>query len=660
MQFNPNDRHILVITGEHDKSLEYAKKITSELDLVEVLDQKKASGFLGQELDAVIFSMHEQFDANAFGAITGTIRGGGYLVLLHPIKLSVSSLFITRFNQILENTPQVHFLERNLEEELQLPNPPRNNFAQVFATPDQENAVAAIIKVVTGHRRRPLVITSDRGRGKSAALGIAAAELAKRGIKNIIICAPSKKTAAMVFKHAELGFVVSNFHISNKDEYESNLRFFSPDELQLKKPEADLVLIDEAAAIPMPLLISFLKQYSRIVFASTQHGYEGCGRGFAINFLKVLDNKAPEWKNCELKVPIRWNENDTLEQFTFDALLLNAEAVDKSVIINISLNDCHFSQINKQKLLSPINNRNSRLKQLFGLLISAHYQTKPSDLMQLLDDDSVSIYCLEANDAIVAVAIIMAEGNIDPELSTDIFASKRRLQGHLVAQALSSNIGIESAIELSGERISRIAVHPNLQYQGLGTYLLQKLIEKSSADYLSTSYGATEPLLNFWQNSGFLPVHLGIKRDASSGAHSVTMLYPKNANGQKLTIQAQFNFSRSFPQLLSDTLNELESEIAFILLSSRTTKAIDVEDSKILHAFAYESRGYENTHYLIWELVLSKLANNQNLNDQERKILILKVLQKQSWDSLKHRMGSNISGKKDALVLIRKAVAKLL
>ena len=655
MQFNPNDRHILVITGEHDKSLEYAKKITSELDSVEVLDQKKASGFLGQELDAVIFSMHEQFDANAFGAITGTIRGGGYLVLLRPIKLSASSLFLTRFNQILENAPQVHFLERNFEEELQLPDPPRNNFAQVFATPDQENAVAAIIKVVTGHRRRPLVITSDRGRGKSAALGIAAAELAKRGIKNIIICAPSKKTAAMVFKHAELSFV-----ISNKDEHESNLSFFSPDELQQQKPKADLVLIDEAAAIPMPLLTGFLKQYSRIVFASTQHGYEGCGRGFAINFRKVLDSEAPEWKNCELKTPIRWNKDDTLEQFTFDALLLNAEAIDESVVKNISVSDCDLSQINKQKLLSPINNGNSRLKQLFGLLISAHYQTKPSDFMQLLDDDSVSIYCLEANDAIVAVAIIMAEGNIDPELSTDIFAGKRRLQGHLVAQALSSNIGIESAIELSGERISRIAVHPNLQDQGLGTYLLQQLIKKSSADYLSTSYGATEPLLNFWQNSGFLPVHLGIKRDASSGAHSVIMLYPKNANGQKLTIQAQFNFSRSFPQLLSDTLNELESEIAFILLSSRTTKAIDVEDKKILHTFAYESRGYENAHYLIWELVLSKLANNQSLNDQERKILILKVLQKQSWDSLKHRMGSNISGKKDALVLIRIAVAKLL
>ena len=650
MQFNSNDRYILVITGEHDESLTYAKEITSHLDSVEIADLKKAQGFLGQELDAIIFDMHESFNPNAFGAITGTIRGGGFLILLRPPKLLATSLFLKRFNQILERTPQVHFLQTSNKKELLLPDPPRNNFAQVFATPDQENAVAAIIKVVAGHRRRPLVITSDRGRGKSAALGIAAAKLAKQGIKNIIICAPSKKTAAMVFKHAVLNYEGTD------DDSESSLTFYSPDELQQQKPIADLVLIDEAAAIPMPLLTSFLKHYSRIVFASTQHGYEGCGRGFAISFHKVLDREAPHGKSSELKTPIRWQENDTLEQFTFDALLLNAEATDESLVDNIKLNDCHFYQIEKQELL--INN--DKLKQLFGLLVSAHYQTKPSDLMQLLDDDSVNVFCLEANEAIVAVALLITEGNIKPELSADIFAGKRRLQGHLVAQALSSNIGIESAPHLSGERISRIAVHPSLQSKGLGSYLIQQLIDRSSADYLSTCYGATEFLLNFWQKAGFAAVHLGIKRDASSGSHSVTMLYPKNKTGIELTEQAQAVFARSFPQLLSDSLSELESEIVFPLLPKLSNKNISDEGQKTLHSFAHESRGYENSLYLIWELVFSKLAHNQKTSDQEKKILIMKVLQKQPWKILLKKMESEISGKKEALALIRQAVAKLL
>ena len=68
------------------------------------------------------------------------------------------------------------------------------------------------------------------------------------------------------------------------------------------------------------------------------------------------------------------------------------------------------------------------------------------------------------------------------------------MQGHLTAQALSSNMGIGSAPQLSGERISRIAVHPHLQGKGFGSALIQKVIGTSKADYLSTCFGATESL----------------------------------------------------------------------------------------------------------------------------------------------------------------------
>ncbi len=640
MHFRSDNRHILVITGEQDQSLHYAKHISRELDSVEIIDQKKALSFLGQEIDAVIYNMHNAFDPNAFGAVSGTIRGGGYLILLRPNKIPESSLFLTRFNQILENSSQINFLNINDSQELLLKTPPRKTYADTFATQDQENAVAAIIKVVTGHRRRPLVITSDRGRGKSAALGIAAAKLSEQGIKNIIICAPSKQTAEVVFKHA------------NK---ESCLTFYSPDELQRQKPKADLVLVDEAAAIPIPLLTSFLDQYSRIVFASTQHGYEGSGRGFSINFPKILELKTPQWKSCELKTPIRWQENDSLEAFTFDALLLNAEALEDSLIKNTKIDDCLFKQINKQDLL----NNNLKLKQLFGLLVSAHYQTKPSDLLQLLDDESMQIFCLEANHAIVAVALVITEGKIDPDLSADIFAGKRRLQGHLIAQSLSSNIGIEAAIELSGERISRITVHPQLQTKGFGTHLINKVFENSNADYLSTCYGATEPLVYFWKEIDFKTVHLGIKRDASSGSHSVTMIKAKTHAGIELSEQAQLIFNHSFPQLLSDSFKNLEPSIVFSLLTN-VNNVFNPDDLKRLSAFAHESRGYENSLYLLCELVLSKLTDNQHLSENEKHILIYKVLQKHSWETVKLKMGKQVSGKKEALILLRSAVSKLL
>lgn len=646
MQFSPNDRHILVLTGKQTDSLRYAKEITSELDSVNIVDPKKAQGSLGQEFDAVIFDMDEQFDPNAFGAVSGTIRGGGFLILLRSLSFNKESLFLTRFNQILENTPQVTFLETNTKKQLLLPQPEIRNFPEIYASNDQAEVVSAIIKVVKGHRRRPLVITSDRGRGKSAALGIAAAELAKNDVKNIIICAFSKKTVSMVFKHTELGLT---------DQEKSNLTFYSPDELNQQKPKADLVLIDEAAALPVPLLTSLLKHYSRIVFASTQHGYEGHGRGFAINFRKVLDQESPEWRNINLKTPIRWNENDSLEQFTNDALLLNTNLTNPPSIEKITNDECIFRKIPKYELIE----NNDTLKQFFGLLVNAHYQTKPSDLMQLLDDENITICCLEIDHLIVAVSLIISEGNIEPELLPDIFSGKRRLKGHLVAQSLSSNVGIEYAPKLSGERISRIAVHPLLQGQGLGSTLIQNLIDKSKADYLSTSFGATDLLINFWQRARFSAIHLGLKRDASSGEHSVMMLYPKNDKGMLLEKKATNMFSNSFPHLLSDPLRSIESEIVLPLLPKSKKLNIDEEEQKALYSFAYEYRGYENSLYLIWELTYKKLGNSQ-LNKQEKNMLVIKVLQKRSWEELIQQMRDDFSGKKQALSLMRRVIRKLL
>ncbi len=654
MQFSPNDRHILVITGEVSECLSFAKKIADDLDTIEIDDPKKANRYLGQEFDAVIFHSHskldEKFDPNAFGAVIGTIRGGGYLLLIKPENYPSDSLFLQRFGHLLDTNSSVWFIRPKDSDSILLPEPPKKTFANVYATADQENTVAAILKVVTGHRRRPLVITSDRGRGKSAALGIAAAELIKNGAKKIIICAPSKQIATMVFKHAEL-------NLEADKSLHNNIAFYSPDELQRLKPEADLVLIDEAAAIPLSLLTVFLKHYSRIVFASTQHGYEGSGRGFAINFRKVLDTETPEWKSCEMHTPIRWQVNDSLEKFTYEALLLNAEPAESSVVEKSRIDECSFSEINKYELLKD----EAELGQLFGLLVGAHYQTKPSDLMRLFDDQDISIFSLQAKQSIIAVALVVREGEIDSTLSTEIFEGKRRLQGHLVAQSLAANVGVEFACELSGDRIIRIAVHPSLQGRGFGAHLLTQLKDKSCADYISTSYGVTEPLLRFWQESGFVAVYLGMKRDASSGTHSVIMLHARTKSGQNIQQQAQHNFAKSFLHLLSDPLRNLEPDIALALLPAQaTTPTFSAEETRMLEAFATALRGYENNLYLIWKLVSKKLPDNELIDQEEKRILMIKVLQKHSWKTAIEIMGAKIKGKKEALLLLRNAVAKLL
>ncbi len=655
--FNPGDRHLLVLSGELTECLVTARKLVANLEVIELDDPKKANTLLGQEFDAVIFHSHNFFDSNAFGAIAGTIRCGGYLLLLKPDNYPESSLFLKRFDRLLDESNSVVFINADNTDLSALPKPPNkaNTYQDIYANEEQKKAAEAVIHVVQGHRRRPLVLTSDRGRGKSTALGIAATRLIKQGCEKIIVCAPSKKIAEMVFQHAA--------RLNPEAVNNGSICFFSPDDLQRQKPKADLILVDEAAAIPVSILTELLIHYSRIVFASTQHGYEGSGRGFSINFKQVLDKQTPDWNNCHLITPIRWNENDSLEQLTFDALLLDAEPCDLPINFsqNVNLENYRFSSIDKTELMADDN----KLKAFFGLLVGAHYQTKPSDLMHLLDDDETVLYSLEHKNLIIAVALLIQEGKIDKTLSSDIFTGKRRIKGHLVAQSLSVNAGIETATQLSGDRISRIAIHPELQRQGIGTFFLKKLVEASAADYVSTSFGATTQLIIFWQSSGFKPVYLGMKRDASSGTHSVVMLNPKSTDGEGLLIRAQNNFSQNFPHLLSDPLRDLEPELAFSLLS-RTSGAtghpptFDASELNQLAGFASGFRGYENSLALIWKLVLSELPENHLLTLAEKNTLIIKVLQKNNWKELTLKMNEEISGKKEAIKLLRVAAGKLL
>ena len=630
-------RQIIVITGDQSDCLIIAKELTHKLQSLLLDDPKKAQQYLGQEFDAIIFDSHKTFDANAFGAITGTIRAGGYLLLLKTKEWAKDSLFLKRFDKILNEFKDIQFISTKPRKHPLLQLPPLIHH-KTHPTDDQNKAVDAIIKVVKGHRRRPLVISADRGRGKSAALGIAAKQLYQQGCKKIIVCAPSRKAAEVIFEFAE----------------DYPLEFYSPDELQKQKPSANLVLIDEAASMPISMLTTFAKYYSRIVFATTQHGYEGSGRGFTLNFKKTLHSISPNWKKSHLFSPIRWQENDQLELFVFQALLLNAEATNPQLIQTAKTDNCQFKKIQKQNLLQD----DSLLREVFGLLVDAHYQTKPSDFLQMLDDKAINIYILSHKNHVIAVSLLVSEGNLDKNIAAKIFAGTRRIKGHLVAQSLAANVGLRTAPCLSGQRIMRIAVHPILQEQGLGSLLLSHLLSTIKTDYFSTSFGATKTLLKFWKKNQFTPVYLSMKRDSSSGTHSVIMLNTQQENSLKMLSQARQSFKLSFPFLLAEPFQNLESDVALELFESDDSLTITKQEKIIINAFSQQQRGYENSYYPIWKLALKKLSSKK-LKPKEKEVILLKVLQKHNWKKCAEIIKENVNGKHDVLELLRRSLLNI-
>ena len=170
-----------------------------------------------------------------------------------------------------------------------------------------------------GHRRRPLVLSADRGRGKSSLLGLAAAELLRQQPDlQIVVTAPSQATVATLFTHA-------TNTLEDAPQLLAGLSYCSPDRLVHEPLQPDLLLVDEAAAIPTPLLEAMLARHGRIVFATTEHGYEGTGRGFHLRFKRVLDRETPGWQEIHLAEPIRWSSRDPLEPLVFRLLGLNAE-----------------------------------------------------------------------------------------------------------------------------------------------------------------------------------------------------------------------------------------------------------------------------------------------------------------------------------------------
>jgi N-acetyltransferase 10 len=76
------------------------------------------------------------------------------------------------------------------------------------------------------------------------------------------------------------------------------IQYISPSDAHLLNT-ADLLVIDEAAAIPLPLVKSMLGPYL-VFMASTVNGYEGTGRSLSIKLISQLqkENNAPLPVSC--------------------------------------------------------------------------------------------------------------------------------------------------------------------------------------------------------------------------------------------------------------------------------------------------------------------------------------------------------------------------
>ena len=119
----------------------------------------------------MVLDARRRLDPDAIGAVHGAVRAGGLLVLRAP-EGGWEGRFAARATRLLAGP----------HGERPPTSPPPDGI-------DQAEAVARLDAMIAGDAPEPVVLVADRGRGKSAALGMAAGRALSEGL-DVRVVAP--------------------------------------------------------------------------------------------------------------------------------------------------------------------------------------------------------------------------------------------------------------------------------------------------------------------------------------------------------------------------------------------------------------------------------------------------------------------------------------
>ena len=637
----------------HDDALIISPDIEVYRDMPAISCQQTGN-LLGQEKQIVIIDLFDQICVDAIAIAAGLVVGGGHLVFCLPEETQWSmqyrSLFSQRLLKFLSMEPIRRLNLQQFETQLATMCLSLSKQHEFILTPDQQQVIRAAEALTDRTETASLVVVADRGRGKSTSIGLAAAKLMQNQDITILVAAPSFKSASVAFEHARMQLEINKIKQARLEYGKSVCQFVAPDELLQQQPEADLIFIDEAAAIPLPLLIQIVKRYSKTIFVSTVHGYEGTGRGFFVRFFKALDECLPAWQKIEMKQPVRWSMEDRVESWLFKLLCLDAEL--QETIDSIDLSAVNVIKLQQQDLYAD----EKKLSSIFALLVMAHYRTRPSDLQRLLDDP-VEIRVVMYGQQMIAAMVSLDEGELDQSLASQVYKGERRPPGNLLAQTLSYHCGIEKAATHRLHRVMRIVVHPMLQGQGIGRLLISNLIEscqQRQIDILGASFGYTDVLANFWQQQDFQLLRLGFSREQSSGERAGLFVRPLTGHGTEIVTAARRRFEQHFSYLKKTVLKDVKLEIeGNALLSDEMTE----DDWQDLQSFIKTDRGYELCIAGINKWLLKQESQWATLDKNQVALINEIIINNTSWKQA--AINLQLQGKKQAQSLFKKVVITL-
>lgn len=416
-------------------------------------------------------------------------------------------------------------------------------------TLDQAKAVVTFVEAIAEKTLRSTVaLTAARGRGKSAALGLAVSAAIAHGYSNIFITSPSPENLRTLFEFIFKGFDVLKLeeHLDydiiqstnpsfNKAIVRVNVFKTHRQTIQYIRPEdahvlgqAELVVIDEAAAIPLPLVKKLIGPYL-VFMASTINGYEGTGRSLSLKLIQQLREQSRGYlgkaaktasnedgtsinregkptkqdastsitnptpiggrtlREIKLAEPIRYAPGDAVEKWLNELLCLDATNPSSTYALQKCPHpsECQLWAVSRDTLFSFHPVSEVFLQKVMALYVASHYKNSPNDLQLMSDAPAHQLFVLLApvdpstNSLPEPLCVIQValEGQISKQTIISSLSRGQRTDGDMIPQLVAQQFQDPDFATLSGGRIVRIATHPEYIKMGYGSRALQLLTD---------------------------------------------------------------------------------------------------------------------------------------------------------------------------------------
>ncbi|KAJ8695895.1 N-acetyltransferase 10 [Pleurotus ostreatus] len=426
---------------------------------------------------------------------------------------------------------------------------PVGDLVKLAKTLDQAKAILTFVDAIAEKTLSSTVtLTAGRGRGKSAALGLAIAAALAHGYSNIFVTSPSPENLKTLFdfvfkgmdalgyeEHLDYDIAQSTNPDFNKAivrvnvfrNHRQTIQYIQPQDAHVLG-QAELVIIDEAAAIPLPLVKNLIGPYL-VFMASTINGYEGTGRSLSLKLIQQLrestrpsltkdvtnagaeddaagvaspskkaTHKAPprvrSLREIKLETPIRYAPGDQVEKWLNSLLCLDASIIPKSAHQGCPHpSSCELFYVSRDTLFSYHPASELFLQRMMALYVASHYKNQPNDLQLMSDAPAHHLFVLlppikddesHLPEPLVVLQVAL-EGNISKDAILDGLNRGYRAGGDMIPWLVSQQFQESKFALLSGARVVRIATHPDYANMGYGARALQALNSFYSGEYFN-------------------------------------------------------------------------------------------------------------------------------------------------------------------------------